>query len=259
MYQYPSQGQDDPTQRSQYPNQGTGDIQYGGYSPSPNMPPYGDQQPHQPPQPPFQQGGYQPPFQQGGDQQPYQPPFQQGGYQQPFQQQTNYQQSPYQQSPYPQNPAISLDYRNIIAGIGAIVALISFFLPYYTISLSFTRGSLSESGYGAGGRYWLDFIIALAALAIVILLQFGEQWFKSSTNPTIQRVVTSLTSQPRTWYIWLIAVGGFGIFFHFILDLGRLSVWGVGSWLYLLSTIAIVVGGVLFIKPPTPTATPPIR
>ena len=66
-------------------------------------------------------------------------------------------------------------------------------------------------------------------------------------------------SQPRTWYIWLIAVGGFGIFFHFILDLGRLSVWGIGSWLYLLGAIAIVVGGVLFIKPPTPSATPPIR
>ncbi len=247
MNSYPSQGQDDPTRQSQYPNQGTDNPQYGGYSPSPNMPPYGDQ----PPQVPFQQGG-QPPFQQGD--------YQQGAYQQPFQQQTNYQQSPYQQSPYPQSPAISLDYRNIIAGVGAIVALISFFLPYYTFSSLFTDipGS-SSSGYSIGGRYWLDFIIALAALAIVILLQFGEQWFKPSTNPTIQRVVTSLTSQPRTWYIWLIAVGGFGIFFHFILDLGHLNYWGVGSWLYLLGAIAIVVGGVLFIKPPVPTATPPIR
>jgi len=248
MNQYPSQGQDDPTQQSQYPNQSTDNAQYGGYSPSANMPPYGDQQP---PQPPFQQGSYQPPFQQGG--------YQQGAYQQPFQQPTNYQQSPYQQSPYPQSPAISLDYRNIIAGVGAIVALISFFLPYYTISLSFTNSSLSESGYSTGGRYWLDFIIALAALAIVILLQFGEQWLKPSTNPMIQRIITSLTSQTRTWYTWLIAVGGFGIFFHFILDLGRLSIWGVGSWLYLLGAIAIVVGGILFIKPPIPTATPPIR
>jgi hypothetical protein len=244
MNQYPGQGQNDPTQQSQYP-QGIGNTEYGGYSPL-----------QQPPQPPFQQGGYQPPsFQQGG----YQPPFQQSGYQQgPFQQQMNYQQSPYQQSPYPQKLAISLDYRNVIAGVGAIVALISFFLPYYTMSFFYTDlpgTSLSESGYGVGGRYWLDFIIALAALAIVLLLQFGEQWFKSSSNPTIQRVITSLTSQPRTWYTSLIAVGGFAIFFHFVLDLGRLNIWGLGSWLYLLGTIAIVVGGVLFIKPPTSTTT----
>jgi len=241
MNQYPSQGQDDPTQQSQYPNQGTDNAQYGGYSPSANMPPYGDQQPYQPP---FQQGGYQ-----------------QGAYQQPFQQQpTNYQQSPYQQSPYPQSPTISLDYRNIIAGVGAIVALISFFLPYYTVPfLLVDFSSSSPSGYGVGGRYWLDFIITLVALGIVILLQFGEQWLKPSTNPMIQRLITSLTSQPRTWYTWLIAAGSFGIFFHFILDLGHLSIWGVGSWLYLLGAIAIVVGGILFIKPPIPTTTPPIR
>ena len=252
MNQYPNQGQDDPTQQSQYPNLGTDNTPYAGYSSSSNIPPYGSQQSYQPPQPPFQQGD-------GG----YQPPFQQGGYQQgAFQQQINYQQSPYQQSPYPQKSAISLDYRNIIAGIGAIIALISFFLPYYTISFSFSdlsSSSLSESGYSAGGRYWLDFIIALAVLAIVILLQFGEQWFKSSTNPTIQRITTSLTSQPRVWYTRLIAVGSFGIFFHFILDLGHLNVWGIGSWLYLLGMIAIVVAGVLFIKPPVPTTTPPIR
>jgi len=251
MYQYPNQGQNDPTQPSQYPNQGTENTDYGRYSPSPNMPPYRDQQSQQPPQSPFQQGGYQPPFQQGGYQQGPQPSFQQ---------QMNYQQSPYQQSPYPQSPTISLDYRNIIAGVGAFIALISFFLPYYTIPYAdFPSSSLSASGYGIGGRYWLDFILALAVLAIVILLQFGEQWFKSSTNPTIQRVVTSLTSQPRTWYTRLIAIGGFSIFFHFILDLGRLSIWSIGSWLYLLGAIAIVVGGVLFIKPPIPTATPPVR
>ena len=251
MYQYPNQGQNDPTQHSQYPNQGTDNIPYSGYPPSPNMLPYSKQQPHQPPQPPFQQGGG------------YPSPFQQSGYQQgAYQQQIPYQQSPYQQSPYPQSASISVDYRNIIAGIGAILAIIAFFLPYYTISFSLSgisSSNLSESGYAIGGRYWLDWIIALAALAIVILLQFGEQWFKSSTNPTIQRVVKSLTSQPQTWYTRLIAIGGFGIFFHFILDLGRLNIWGVGSWLYLLGMIAVVTAGVLFIKPPTPTTTQPIR
>lgn len=245
MNQYHYQGQDDPTQQSQYPNQGMDNTPYGGYSPPSNMLPYGNQQPPQPPQPPFQQGGgnYPPRFQQGS--------YQQGAYQQ---------QSPYQQSPYPQSPSISLDYRNIIAGIGAIIGLISFFLPYYTVSFSeIPNSSISESGYGIGGRDWLDFIIALAALAIVVLLQYGEQWFKSSTNPTIQRVVKSLTSQPRIWYTRLITVGSFGVFFHFILDLGRLNFWGIGSWLYLLGMIAIVVAGVLFIKPPVPSTTPPIR
>src|SRR5689334_19683663 len=113
-----------------------------------------------------------------------------------------------------------MDYRNIIAGVGAIVAVIAFFLPFFSYAGSVLGQTYqsSASGVQVGSRTWLDFIIALVALAIVVLLQFSEQMLRTSTSPMIQRLRTSLNTQPKTWYTALIAVGAFGIFFHFILD-----------------------------------------
>jgi hypothetical protein len=240
MSQYPSQGQDPNQPQGQYPGQGEHTQYPPGYgsTPAPGAPQYGEQQPSYQ-QPPYQQGGYQ-----------QQPPYQQGVYQQQQQQQQAY--SPYQQSPYPQAPAMSFDYRNIIAGVGALVAVIAFFLPFSSFLYTSIYSTYSPSGFQLGGRLWLDFIIALLALGVVVLLQFNEQLLKTAVNPTLQRLRTSLTDQPKTWYTGLIALGSFGIFFHFILDVGQISSWGIGSWLFLLGLIAIVVGGVLYIRPPTP-------
>src|SRR5690349_17970627 len=148
MSQYPNQGQDPNQQQGQYPSQGEHTQYPPGYGSTPNTPSYsGQQQAFQQPQ--YQQQAFQ------------QPPYQQQ-YQQP------YGQSPYQQqSPYPQAPAISWDYRNIIAGVGALVAVIAFFLPFRTIS-DFSL-YISASGAQLGTKYWLDFIIALVALGIVAL------------------------------------------------------------------------------------------
>ena len=243
---YPNSG--DPNQPNQYPpapNQGPTGTPYGGGSQMPpNVPPgYGDQ-------PPYQQPDYQ------------QPPYQQDAYQQ-----QPYQQPPYQQAPYPQQKStIAFDWRYLTAGIGALVAFIAFFLPYYTYSSgggSYTvpGTSYSISGSQIGRQLLLDIIIALAAIVIAVLLQFGSQMFKAPTAPNMQKFANSLNTQQRTWGLALLGLGIFGIFFRFILDLSVLNTWGVGSWLYLLGMIAVAVGGFFTFRPLTsaPTQVPPVR
>jgi hypothetical protein len=196
-----------------------------------------------------------------------QAPYQQGGYpyQQPYYPQGDYQQNPYQQaSPYaPARPAIVFDYRYLAAGIGAIVSLISFFLTYYTghdAILDTTFATTGVRAAGADGRYWLDPIIALVAIIIPVLLQFGKQWFRTSATPMLQKLVNSLDTKPRDWGLRLFITGLAGIFVHFILDLNELSIWGVGAWFYLLGMIAVAVGGFLVYRPPASMSarvTPP--
>jgi len=95
---------------------------------------------------------------------------------------------PYQQSPYPQSPLSRSITAISSAGVGAIVALISFFLPYYTFSSLFTDiPVVALRDYSIGGDT-ARLYYCTGCTAIVILLQFGEQWFKPSNHPTIQRV-----------------------------------------------------------------------
>jgi hypothetical protein len=239
MNPYPNSG--DPNQPNQYPpSQGLTGTPYGSGAPiPPNPPAYGDQFP-------YQQGAYQQPS--------YQTPYQ----------------SPYQQTPYPQSKStIAFDWRYLTAGIGALVALIAFFLPYYTYGsgggsyygITVPSTNYSVTGLQIGRQFLLDVIIALAAIIIALLLQFGNQMFKASTSPNIQKLANSLNTQTRAWGLVLLIIGAFGIFFRFILDLTVLNIWGVGSWLYLLGMAAVTVGGFFVFRPlnSTPTQVPPVR
>jgi hypothetical protein len=247
MNPYPNQ--EDPNQANQYPpNQGGQYSGGGSYQTPPNVPPgYGEQ-------PPYQQQG-----------------FQQPSYQAP------YQQPPYQQSPYPPQSTLALDWRYLTAGIGALVSLIAFFIPSYNVlvvaapvfsSLGLptsytptTGGYPAVSGAQLGRQLWLDLIIVLVAIGIVLMLQFGNQMFKAPTSPGMQKLVNSLNTSPRTLGLALLAVGVFGIFFHFILDIGVLGYWTFGAWLYLLGIIAVAVGGFFIYRPltPAPAQVPPVR
>jgi hypothetical protein len=228
---YPNPG--DPNQPNQYPpSQGQPGTPYGG-------------------------GGYQQPPSGYGEQQSYQ----QGAYQQP-----PYQQSPYQQqSPYYAPSAVAFDWRYITAGVGALLSLIAFFLPYYSFGgatyYGVTSPSYGVSGLQIGHQVLLDIIIALAAIVIALLLQFGHQIFKAPASPNMQRLANSLNANQRSWGLALLVIGAFGVFFRFILDLSVLNIWGIGSWLFVIGMIAVAVGGFFVWRPPASMAgqVPPTR
>lgn len=211
---------------------------------------------------------YQPPASGYQQQQYQQPQYQQPQYQQPQYQQPQYP-GQYPQQPYAQRPAgapFPYDWRYLTVAVGALLSVIAFFIPSYNIFGDYPGNWSSYSSllgfnpyvseFYVGRQHWLDLIIVLIALGMGVLLLFGKQMFKTSTSPMIQKVVTSLNNQPKTWGLALLALGGFGIFFHFILDLGALGLWAFGAWLFLIGLISITVGGYFIYRPPAGTTTP---
>lgn len=285
MSQYPYQGQDPNQPQQQYggytPNQGSG-------QPQPQQPqqPYAENPYGQTPQQPYSQP-QQPYGQQPFGQPPQQPPYGQTAYGQnppPYgQTQPPYgqPQSPYgqpygqQQVPYGQAAPLSLKTMHpgyLTALIGGAVAFIAFFLPYYGWSYSSTYlGTHSASVNGSTvasvyAQFWLEFLLALAAIAVALLLQFGTRWFanfQSQPASFMGKVVTSLTTKTRNWVIALIGIGGAGVLLHLLFMLTSLSNiggtdiggtgysagWGFGAWLYLLAMLAVAVGGFLAFRP----------
>ena len=139
----------------------------------------------------------------------------------------------------------------VIAGIGGIVAFIAFFLPYLTYSQF--GGSISANASQAAsfnGLLWIELLIAIAAAAIPALLIYRSNPLGSATTPIEKQI---------RWGIYgLIGAGALGVLAQFIfaitvnsysilgVSLTSLGVgYGFGYWLYLLSAIAIVVGGVM--------------
>jgi hypothetical protein len=142
------------------------------------------------------------------------------------------------------------------------LSLIAFFLPYYSVNIGYyLTPVVTASGFQVGHQVLLDLFIALIVIIVALLLQFGNQIFKAPASPSIQKLANSLNANQRVWGLALLGIGAFGIFFRFILDLGRLSTWGVGSWLYLIGMIAVAVGGFFIWRPPasTPGQVPPVR
>jgi hypothetical protein len=120
--------------------------------------------------PAFQQGQTQQgPFQQGPTQQG---PFQQGPTQQgPYQPPTGGGPQPPRQSSL---PPVNFDHNRLtrvdkIVAVGSFIALISIWLPWYSISWGSSTfqdaGSASVSGTTGHGWLWLEFIVALVLLA----------------------------------------------------------------------------------------------
>ncbi len=140
----------------------------------------------------------------------------------------------------------------VIAGIGGIVAFIAFFLPY--VSVSAVIISISASGSQIGGWLWFEFLAALVAIAIPLVLIYRNNAF-GLTNMPIEK-------QIRYGIFTLIGAGAVGLLIELIAalqihsalsgttgvdptTLGVSVSLSIGYWLYLLSAIAIVVGGVM--------------
>ena len=140
----------------------------------------------------------------------------------------------------------------VIAGIGGIVAFIAFFLPY--VSVSAVIISISVSGSQIGGWLWFEFLAALVAIAIPLVLIYRNNAF-GLTNLPIEK-------QIRYGIFTLIGAGAVGLLIELIAAINLHSALSgttgvdpasigvsvnlsIGYWLYLLASIAIVVGGVM--------------
>jgi len=62
-----------------------------------------------------------------------------------------------------------LSTNNMIAGGGGVLALISLFLPWYSVDFGFGAGSVSANAFDAGFFAWAGCLLALAGGVIVAL------------------------------------------------------------------------------------------
>jgi hypothetical protein len=141
----------------------------------------------------------------------------------------------------------------VIAGIGGIVAFIAFFLPYVSTSAITSGYGLSWSGSTIGGGLYFELLAALAAIAIPLVLIYSKKVFGLTNMPPDKQI--------RAGIFTLIGVGIVGVLCELILAINHnnidgfdLTIYavglGIGWWLYLLSAIAIVVGGVVALRNP---------
>jgi protein-S-isoprenylcysteine O-methyltransferase Ste14 len=152
----------------------------------------------------------------------------------------------------------------LIAGIGAIVALLAFlFLPYISYSVGPFGGSIGGTQVaGSQGLIWLEALLPLAAIALTSLLVYRSNPFGMTTTP--------IATQIRWGVYSILGAGVLSLILHFILALNAngsiqavtgnpvlgslISVgFGIGYWLYLLAAIAIIVGAVLTLRMPMST------
>ncbi|HLX59255.1 MAG TPA: hypothetical protein VKR83_19730, partial [Ktedonobacteraceae bacterium] len=136
----------------------------------------------------------------------------------------------------------------VIAGIGGIVAFIAFFLPYVSLS-----GYGSLSGSTIGGWLFFELLASLVAIAIPLALIYRHNAFGLTNMPVDKQI--------RYGIFTLIGAGAVGLLAELILAANHSSIDGLdltgpgvglgfGWWVYLLSAIAIVVGGVMALRNP---------
>lgn len=147
----------------------------------------------------------------------------------------------------------------LIAGIGAVIAFIAFFLPYFTASASF--GAISESSSAGGantyGWVWFEFIAVLVAIAVSAVLIFRNNALSGVVNLPVEK-------QILYGRYALIGAGVLALLIHilFALNIPHASLQGLGYsysyglgfgwWVFLIAALAMVVGGVLAYRTPMP-------
>lgn len=141
----------------------------------------------------------------------------------------------------------------VIAGIGSIVAFIAFFLPYVSVAVYTSGYGISWSGSTIGGGLYFELLVALAAIAIALVLIYSKNAFGLTNMPPDKQI--------RIGIFTLIGAGVVGVLCELILAINHNTIDGVdltiyavglsiGWWLYLLSAIAIIVGGVMALRNP---------
>ncbi|HEU0001345.1 MAG TPA: hypothetical protein VFQ36_10620 [Ktedonobacteraceae bacterium] len=141
----------------------------------------------------------------------------------------------------------------VIAGIGGVVAFVAFFLPYISATGTASLSGISWSGSTLGGALYFELLASLVAVAIPLVLIYRNNAFGLTTMP--------LDKQIRYGIFALMGAGAVGLLCELILAVNHATIDGVdltgyavglgfGWWLYLLSAIAIVVGGVMALRNP---------
>ena len=183
-------------------------------------------------------------------------------------------------------PSNSKKQGSLVAGIGALVAIIAFLgLPYLKLTVTVINNSDQLSTpqsvsitLGAGyistlaGLIWIEALLAIAVLVLAALLLLREAPFGVSATPA--------TTQVRRAGIAVIILGIAGILYHFLFIsvIGEAQMFSVfqslssngisladqltqshittsglienafGSWIYILGMGAAIVGGVLALQ-----------
>ena len=141
----------------------------------------------------------------------------------------------------------------VVAGIGGVVAFVAFFLPYISATGTAYLSGISWSGSTLGGGLYFELLASLIAIAIPLVLIYRNNAFGLTTMP--------LEKQVRYGIFALVGAGIVGLLCELILAVNHTTIDGVdltgyavglgfGWWLYLLSAIAIVVGGVMALRNP---------
>jgi hypothetical protein len=143
----------------------------------------------------------------------------------------------------------------VVAGIGGVAAFIAFFLPYITATDVTTGNSISWNGPTVGGGLYFELLAALLVMAVVLVLIYSKNVFGLTNMPPDKQI--------RAGVFTLIGAGIVGTLCELILALNHNTINGydltittsavglnIGWWLYLLSAIAIVVGGVMALRNP---------
>lgn len=140
----------------------------------------------------------------------------------------------------------------VIAGIAGIIGLIAFFLPYITVSFL----GVSESvGGSSGGWVWFEEIGALVVAAASAILIFRNNAFGLSNMPVVKQIQYGRYAIIGGAVLALLIHLLFALDFHSVVggvgDFSGVSL-GFGFWVFLLTAIAMVVGGVLALRSPIP-------
>lgn len=141
----------------------------------------------------------------------------------------------------------------VIAGIGGVVAFIAFFLPYVSGSIYASGYGISWSGSTIGGGLYFELLAALAAIAVPLVLIYSKNAFGLTNMPPDKQI--------RAGIFTIIGAGIVGLLCELILAINHNTIDGIdlttyavglniGWWLYLLSAMAIIVGGVMALRNP---------
>ncbi len=140
----------------------------------------------------------------------------------------------------------------LIAGIGGLVGLIAFFLPYITFSFLGVGGSV---GGASLGWVWFEEIAALVVTAVAVVLIYRNNAFGLTNMPVEKQILYGRYALIGGGALALLIHLLFALTFHNAVagfDIG-ISL-GFGFWVFLIAAIAMIVGGVLAYRTPMPTA-----